>query len=276
MNAFKIKCLIASLFDLLGINYFMLYRIGKRYKNNYIRVLNYHHSPLKYKNQFEKQVKWFSNHFELCGIDDLVQFFEGKKVFKSKPGMIITFDDGYLDNYLVAYPFLKRLKIPAVYMVSSGLIGKIATRDGITEEYMDANQLKEIISCGSFIGCHTYSHHRMDKADSDYVLYHEIVESKEELERIINHRVDIFCWCGGEEWTYTRKASEIIRKSGYKLSFMTNSAPIIAGCDSFQIDRSNIEADWPMSLVRFQISGIIDEKLKKKRYRVHDMTKKGV
>lgn len=273
MNSFRIKCILATLYDVFGINAIMLSKINKRTANNYIRVINYHHSPLEDKDQFIKQIKWFSKHFEFCGIEELQSFFEGKKSFDSKPGMIVTFDDGYLDNYQVAHQYLSVHGIPAIYMVSAGLVGKKAVRDGVEEEYISSDQMKEMISQGATIGCHTFSHHRMNKSDTDEVLQHEIVDSQKELELLTGQPIDIFCWCGGEEETYTKEASDLIRSSGYKVAFQTNSAPILQDCDRYQIDRSNIEAGWSMPLVRFQLSGFIDNRLKEKRLRIHELTK---
>lgn len=273
MNSFRLKCMLAKFLDVFGINKFMLSRLNKRYSNHYVRVLNYHHCCESDKEQFIKQIHWYSEHFHICSMEELESFLSGKKQFTDKPALLLTFDDGYLDNYTVAHQVLSEMNFSAVYMVSAGLVGKKAFRDGIEAEYISEDQLKEMISQGASIGCHTFSHHRMDEADTEETLVHEIVEAKHELERILKKPVTVFCWCGGEEHTYTKAASDIIRSAGFKYSFMTNSAPIEAGCDKFQLDRSNIEAGWPLSLVKFQLSGFIDKRFAKKRARVHDLTK---
>ena len=273
MNSFRLKCKLAKFFDILGINKFMLSHLNKRYGNNYMRVVNYHHCCEADREQFVRQIHWYSEHFHICSMEDLESFLEGKKQFTDKPALLLTFDDGYLDNYIVAHQVLTEMNLSAVYMVSAGLVGKKAVRDGIVAEYISADQLKEMIGHGASIGCHTFSHHRMAESDTEKILVHEIVEAKQELERILESPVTVFCWCGGEEHTYTKAASDIIRSAGFEYSFMTNSAPIEAVCDKFQLDRSNIEAGWPLSLVRFQLSGFIDKKLAKKRARVHGLTK---
>lgn len=273
MDRFKIKCMMAKTYDFFGINSFRIKLLNKKYQNDYIRVINYHHSPAEDSKQFVKQIGWFAENFEICGLDKLREFLNGETHFSGKPGLIITFDDGYLDNYQVAHKYLSSNKIPAVYMVSAGLVGRTTTRDGIEASYISAEDLKKMIEEGASIGCHTFSHHRMCIDDSEEVLRHEIVEAKNELEQMIGIPVTVFCWCGGEEETYTKSASDLIRSSGYEYGFMTNSAPIVNDCDTFQLDRSNIEASWPLSLVRFQLSGVIDKRLKEKRRRVHELTK---
>ena len=84
--------------------------------------------------------------------------------------------------------------------------------------------------------------------------------------------INLFCWCGGEEETYTQKAAELIRSAGYTYAFMTNSEVIRPDTNRFQMDRSNIEASWPISLVKFQICGLMDYRFSGKRRRVHKLT----
>ena len=264
---------MAKIYDCFGINALRIMLLNKKYQNNYIRVLNYHHTPISDKEQFENQIRWCANHFEICGLNDLRGFLQGKRVFEKKPGILITFDGGYLDNYQVAHKYLSANGIPAVYMISAGLIGCTASRDGMMASYIGAEQLNEMISQGASVGCHTFSHHRMCISDTEEILFHEIVEAKTELEQILDVPIKVFCWCGGEEDTYTKRASDLIRTAGYEFGFMTNSAPVFAGSDSFQLDRSNIESSWPLSLVRFQLSGVIDKRLRNKRIRVHELTK---
>ena len=273
MNSFNLKCRIAKLLDIFGVNKFMLYHLNKKHGNNYVRVVNYHHCNEIDKEQFIRQINWYNEHFYICSMEDLESFLAGKKQFTNKPALLLTFDDGFLDNYTVAHQVLSEMNLSAVYMVSAGLVGKKIPGDDLEAEYIGMDQLKKMISQKASIGCHTFTHHRMKIDDTEKTLIYEIVEAKQELERMLEIPVTIFCWCGGEENTYTKAASDVIRSAGFKYSFMTNSAPIETGCDRFQLDRSNIEAGWPLSLVRFQLSGFIDKRLAPKRARVHDITK---
>lgn len=268
MNGFQIKCKIAKAFETFGINSFLLKQSIQKYGNNHIRVINYHHSFEIDRDNFIKQIEWYRTQYEIVGFEDIKLFLAGKKMFTNKPGLVITFDDGFEDNYTVAHQFLRDHKIPAIYMISYGLIG---TGEG-EDKYINHEQLKCMAQEGATIGCHTFTHHRMNISDDHYLLHHEIVDSKDGLEFILGNPVEIFCWCGGEESTYTKSASDLIRMSGYKYAFMTNSYPVFPETDLYQLDRSNIEASWPISLVKFQLNGIIDKRLEKKRDRVHKLT----
>ena len=272
--SFTIKKILSFFLEISGCNSLMLWQLNWHYRNNYIRILNYHSVPAESAAQFEKQVCWLLKHFELCDKTKLEYFLSGAYVFARNPGILLTFDDGFLDNYTVAYPVLKKHHIKGMFMISSELIGK---KHAGTQnmDYMTEDQIRQLCLDGNEICSHTATHHRMNQADSRETLDLEIIRSGKQLEAIIQKPVDVFCWVGGEEETYTAEASRMIRMQ-YRYGMMTNSFPVIPETDPFQLDRSNIEASWPISLVKFQIAGMMDRKLAKKRYRIHQLTGKEI
>lgn len=253
----NIKIFVSRVLDILGIlNLLNSFILRKR---NTIRVINYHRTPINEIKTFENQLKYYKNHYVNVNYEFFKEFKNGK-VTLPKQGLIITFDDGLLDNYIYALPLLEKYGFTGYFLVSTGKIGK--------EKYMDYNQLKDLINRNHVVGCHTYTHHRMNENDKKEILDFEIVQSKEEIEKNINKPVDIFCWCGGEEDTYTINAQKYIEKN-YKYSFMTNSELLNVDTNNYFIQRTNIEARWPISLVKFQLSGIMDYLYKGKRERVN-------
>ncbi|HBN83429.1 MAG TPA: hypothetical protein DDZ89_06250 [Clostridiales bacterium] len=91
-----------------------------------------------------------------------------------KKPIIITFDDGYRDNYLVAYSILKEYGFKATIM----LIVNNINRSG----YMSQAQIKKMSDLISF-QCHTASHCDLYKTpEKDY--YKEYITSKSNLEAI--------------------------------------------------------------------------------------------
>jgi len=97
---------------------------------NGLLVLNYHRigdavaSPLDSgvfsatQDQFDEQLAWLKSHADVIGLDDLGPVFEpttGRFV-------LITFDDGYLDNYQLALPVLRRHAVPATFFITTGFI----------------------------------------------------------------------------------------------------------------------------------------------------------
>lgn len=93
-------------------------------------ILNYHrigesrHSPLDHDlwsattEEFDRQIAAVVRDFDVIGLDDL------DDVLASPRGrhVMITFDDGYLDNYTDAFPVLKRHHAPATFFVTTGFL----------------------------------------------------------------------------------------------------------------------------------------------------------
>jgi peptidoglycan/xylan/chitin deacetylase (PgdA/CDA1 family) len=61
--------------------------------------------------------------YQLLSFDDLLLIKAGTKLL-TKKGVIISFDDGYLNNYTIAYSKLKAMKFPATFFVISDLINQ--------------------------------------------------------------------------------------------------------------------------------------------------------
>jgi peptidoglycan/xylan/chitin deacetylase (PgdA/CDA1 family) len=71
--------------------------------------------------EFERQVGYFCRNYELLSIDQLVSYIRQGKSLPEK-ALVITFDDGYKDNYLYAYPVLKKYRIPATIFLATGYV----------------------------------------------------------------------------------------------------------------------------------------------------------
>ena len=61
---------------------------------------------------------FFEAYFEVCPLDDALEYRP-----TAKPKLVITFDDGYRDNFLHAFPILKKLSLPATIFLATGVIG---------------------------------------------------------------------------------------------------------------------------------------------------------
>ena len=122
------------------------------------------------------------------------------------------------------------------------------------------------------IGCHTFSHRRLTAALTPEDLALEIGAAKRALEEGLGCSIPVFAWVGGEEETYSAAAAEAIRRAGFRVSFMTNSAPIRPGADLLQLQRTNVEASDPPALVDLSLSGFFDAWYAAKRRRVNRLT----
>lgn len=68
---------------------------------------------------FEWQLRYIKNHFHVMALDELFDYLVNDRTLPSN-GAVVTFDDGYKDNYLYAVPLLKKYKIPATFFLTTG------------------------------------------------------------------------------------------------------------------------------------------------------------
>jgi len=124
--------------------------------------------------EFRKQMQYLKeNNFTAVTFED----FE-KLPYIEKP-ILITFDDGYEDNYINAYPILKEFNLKETIFIVSGFIGN--------PSILNADQMREMKDLVSFES-HTVSHPYLTSL-SDDELEKELKESKETIQSITGREV---------------------------------------------------------------------------------------
>jgi len=71
--------------------------------------------------QFRQQMQLVKRRYDPIGFHELIGAIESGRPLPPRP-LIVTFDDGYDDNYHVAFPILRELGVPAMFFVSTGHI----------------------------------------------------------------------------------------------------------------------------------------------------------
>jgi peptidoglycan/xylan/chitin deacetylase (PgdA/CDA1 family) len=96
----------------------------------YHQVLDVKHNGENYlpsgmvtlENTFDKQMKYLREHSNVITLDKLIACLKDKEHLP--PGsVVITFDDGWRDNYVFALPILKKYDLPAAVFLSTDYIG---------------------------------------------------------------------------------------------------------------------------------------------------------
>lgn len=266
---------LISAANLLGLSTIARRFVLSRFGNSHIRIVNYHAFSQETEQGFRDQLKYYSEHFDNASREDLDGLISGNSPKPNwvRPRLAITFDDGFVEQYTIAAPILEEFGFKGWFFVPTWHIGKALdgpTRQsgGIAGEFMSANHLRDLMSRGHQIGCHTKYHTRLTSELTDEQFTDEIIRSKSDLEAVLGQSVESFCWVRGDEPAYSARAQRHIEKAGYKYSFMTNLLPVVAGTHPLYLERTNIEADWPMSHTKFYLSGIMDFVYRAKRKRV--------
>ena len=120
--------------------------------------------------------------FTALDLDDYLRIRSGAALLPAKP-VIITFDDGYLSNYTLAYPALVRNSQKATIFVA--LEPDEHTRkqvEGI-DGFLTSEQMKEMSAHGVSIQSHSLTHPILTELSREAVEF-ELAESRRRLEAI--------------------------------------------------------------------------------------------
>ncbi len=71
--------------------------------------------------EFQMQMEYIKKHYTPITMQQMIQHIEGEKLNIKNP-ILVTFDDGFSDNYATAFPILKSLNIPATFFLTTNFI----------------------------------------------------------------------------------------------------------------------------------------------------------
>lgn len=202
-------------------------------ENTKVIVLNYHMVEDKdialsvLPKDFDAQMAYLKEHdFHPISTQELYRALtEGIELPKNP--VLITFDDGYLDNYTVAYPILKKYGFKAAFFIVTGFL------DDKNPLYMSWEQLKEMAKDGMDFESHTVSHKSLTDVSEDVARY-EIQKSKERLEEELGKKVLFLAYPTG---TYNLHIAQMLRDAGYKGAFTIKYGNVDMASNLFALER---------------------------------------
>lgn len=71
---------------------------------------------------FNWEMAYLKKHYQILSLNELLNYMNGDLTL-NRPGVVITFDDGWFDNFVYAYPILKKYGLKATVFVSTGKMG---------------------------------------------------------------------------------------------------------------------------------------------------------
>jgi peptidoglycan/xylan/chitin deacetylase (PgdA/CDA1 family) len=211
-----------------------------------VPVLMYHHvgpnpglvtvSP----QTFRTQMQWLAQRgYKTIGCADLARFLEGDAL--PEKSVLVTFDDGYLDNWVHAHPVLRDFGLHGVIFLITGKIGDGAARahagatgapvcpdhrtcmksweSGRTDDVMLRwSEVEAMRAAGTFeVHSHTHTHTRWDKTIADIArrreaLAEDLATSRAALAARTGAAQPHLCWPQGY---YDDDYLDVARNSGF-------------------------------------------------------------
>jgi peptidoglycan/xylan/chitin deacetylase (PgdA/CDA1 family) len=178
--------------------------------------------------------------------------------------VLITFDDGYLDNLENAVPVLERYGYPGVLFVPVAYVGgsrplphdeHLASR-GVVNRTLSWEQLTELDAGPLRVESHGIGHRPLADLEVDEAA-REITLSKLRLEEALGRPVRTFAYVKGSEAHYRPVHLSLLRQAGYELAFTSISGANGPTTDPLQLHRYNVEP-YPPRTFELVLSGACD------------------
>ncbi|MBA4407386.1 polysaccharide deacetylase [bacterium] len=233
-----------------------------RYHRNEIPIIYYHriaqnigdagkHGIYVTEKQFEEHLGYLKREGYKT-----ITFEEALRIKKECiPGkfVIITFDDGYEDNYTLAFPILKKYGFTALIFLVAQY--EYNTWDEKSDEpklkMMNREQILEMVKHGIEFGSHTLTHVDLSKISLEEARV-ELSESKKILESKLGIEISIFAFPYGN---CNETVKQIAKEAGYRYVFATDQAPLGLHEDLFQIRRIGIFPNTKIRGLARKVSG---------------------
>jgi len=151
---------------------------------------------------FRAQLAWLrDNGYTAIDYYDLTMAIVGYSELPEKP-VLLTFDDGYLDNYTNAFPLLQEYGFKGTFFVITEFI------DSGREGYMTWPMIEEMARAGHRIESHSRTHPDLTEKDRDGLIW-ELLGSQQTLAAHIGYTPRYFCYPGGD---YNEQTIALLRE----------------------------------------------------------------
>ena len=178
--------------------------------------------------EFEGQMKYLKdNSYKGLSFVEMYRMVAKDSPLQEK-SIVLTFDDGYSDNYEVARPILEKYGFAGTFFIISGKIGQA--------EYMNEAQIRELAAKGNEIGSHSVSHPDLANL-SGAKMKTEVEKSKTDLEKITGEKVVSFCYPAGK---YNEAVEKAVQAAGYKIAVTTQKFQPFSTDKPFEVPRYRI------------------------------------
>lgn len=171
-----------------------------------------YHSVLKYPTpkkyvvspeRFERQLTWLATNRQIIDI----RSFDPIRLDRHQ--VLITFDDGYRDNFQIVFPLIKKYNIPIAIFLATEFVGKQMILGGESREMLQEKEIREMHKSGLvYFGCHTHKHLLLDQEIDVQTVEDDISLSCSEIERLVGYRPAFFVYPKGRYFPQVRKVIE--------------------------------------------------------------------
>jgi peptidoglycan/xylan/chitin deacetylase (PgdA/CDA1 family) len=161
---------------------------------------------------FRDQMAWLHEHaFRTISLDEYRQALTSGTMGRLGRAAVLTFDDGYVNNFELAVPALREHGFSATFFIATGHVGKATGWLDKKWPVMTWEQVRESAQAGIGVGAHTVTHPHLDRIPLSEAR-EEMARSKAELEERLGRPADWLCYPFGG---HTPAVEDAAREIGF-------------------------------------------------------------
>ena len=202
--------------------------IGLSSKCGRLRVLLFHDIAPNQYGLFKDKIEWLSKRWKFVNPEHFGNMLTGKTPVEND-SLLLTFDDGFYSDRIVAEKILNPMGIRALFFVISEFSklddrgdqmkfisdnlypGERVPENTKHMRNMSITDLRYLVGTGHTIGSHTTSHLRLSTIAEEAALFNEIVSGADWLQDQLNVNIDHFAYSFGDLASFSREALNMAR-----------------------------------------------------------------
>jgi len=251
------------------------------FQKNNVTILMFHKPSF---DSFEFCIKYFQSYYNIISLEDYLNFRNGKKEIPDY-SIVITMDDGHKSNYQLL-PVIKKYNFKPTIFLTSGVINtnrhiwtqhlvKITSPNSAIKmkhdellkilkdnkfdfeneynqrEYLNLEEINEMNDCVDFQS-HTVFHNSLPFC-SDVVSYEEINKSKNDLEKLLNKKINAIAFPFG---LYSEREIEYVKQAGYDIALTVDFGYNNKNTDLYRLKRISVNDTNDINELIVKSSGV--------------------
>ncbi len=210
---------------------------------------------------FRRHMAHLKRHCRVISIEDMLQDdWTGLIGNRRRPTVVVTFDDGYRDNYLEAFPILRALDLPATVFLITGMIGTDQRRPRYRQmpppDMMSWAEVEIMKRQGVTFLPHTHTHPHLSRLDYEEQKK-EVLASIEVCRQrgVSPYAGEVFCYPYGD---YNAVTLRVMRDLGVRYALTVRPGINTARTPRHELRRTEISGRDSMFDFRKKLAGAFD------------------
>jgi len=220
------------------------------------------------KDLFARHMKYLAdNKYNVISCKEAVEHLTKNRAIPPR-AVVITFDDGYRDNYINAAPLLEKYNFHATIFLTTDFLRDYSG----DKQYLSLSEIKDMQKCRLVdFGCHGLTHKALTML-GEKGLHKEIKVAKQKLEDALGKKMFLFAYPFGHSGSYNKKVINSLKEAGFVGAYTSIFGLNHPKINPFLLRRNRVS--WLDELREFEkhLTGAYDwcalcEFFRRKRYR---------